>query len=410
MKNFLIIFVIAGLLMTGSVALAANPTSVGMALDGIADLIVTGQNAVIDTDGATLSGFVLESVGGHFMPGLPPTFDQSSPGLPLSGFAVSTNVKASSQFFSAALWPGGITGIINLGQLYATLPGNIGNDLEFNYTPQAGGTIDGNWYEGGAEPDPATIGLSGAVNDTVIRSGTGNLGMTVENTAAGGSADLDYSLGVSAGGTITPGTPSPTGAVLGPGATQGHTVTAATTNSTPLGPNNVTFTVTDPLATNDGANDDAILTVLGHSTGTFVSGGITKTIDFGNVLPGAPMILGFGINNAAGANFAGLNLVSVVETLDTENQFSTDLVPSAITNQAAGVDSFFDITFERSSFGSFSGTYLFAMSDVVGMSGSAAGATLTLDVEGNVVPEPSSIVLMVMGVAGLWVIRRRRAA
>ena len=247
----------------------------------------------------------------------------------------------------------------------------------------------------------ATIGLSEQLSDTVIIGGTGNLGMTVGNTAPGGSADLDYSVGVSAGGTITLGTPSPTGGVLAPGATQVHVVTALTTGATPIGPNAVTFTVTDLLATNDGENDDAILLVLDHSDGLFVGGNTTLELDFGNVLLGSSPSLGSGIHNKAGEFRAGLEL-DTIDELDPDGKFSTDASP--FFNLAAGSESFFDVFVDTSMPGSFIAQYSFGLSDFDGIHGSIAGQTLTLNVLANVViPEPSSLVLLVMGLACLCV-------
>ena len=118
-------------LITGT---SPSNATLGTPGNGIVDLVVAlDGTAVIDTDGTSISGFILGSLGGHFTPGLPITFNQNSPGLPLSGVSFSTEFESSAQFFNTSLFPGGITGTINLGQLYETEVPML-DDLGFTYT------------------------------------------------------------------------------------------------------------------------------------------------------------------------------------------------------------------------------------------------------------------------------------
>lgn len=143
----------------------------GMPNDGAADLIVDifSGNVKIDTDGTILTGFILISVGddgerlggdGHFIPSLPATMNQHDPGLPLSLFAFSTVDEASSQVFDLTLFPpfspdqrGHISGIINLGHLFASVPSNLNEDLEFTYTRVIPGIFTGTLI---TVPEPST--------------------------------------------------------------------------------------------------------------------------------------------------------------------------------------------------------------------------------------------------------------
>ena len=122
---------------------AANPTPEGTPADGTMDLIVQPDGtATLDTNGVAISGFVIESLGGNLQVITQGTFNQASPGIPFAGFTVNTDVKKSGQFFNTTLWPGGITGIINLGQLFATGDDALVSDLDIDYTLQEGGNPD----------------------------------------------------------------------------------------------------------------------------------------------------------------------------------------------------------------------------------------------------------------------------
>ena len=178
---------VAALLMIGSPAKAANPTPFGSPGDNVADLILSGTSAVLDTDGLVITGFVLKSLGNHFqplelfiddVPQFPPlTHNQNDPGLPSSRFLTATAGERSSLFFDSTDFPGrAISGVINLGQLYNTLPGGgefsaLSHDLDFVYNVSATpGIHDGNLISF-SHRNRSLIGLTAAVNDVVIRGG-----------------------------------------------------------------------------------------------------------------------------------------------------------------------------------------------------------------------------------------------
>ncbi len=254
----------------------------------------------------------------------------------------------------------------------------------------------------------ATIGLGIQLSDTVIVGGTGSLGLSVENTADLGDADLNYSVSVSPLAGVAFGAVNPAPAALGPNESAFHIVTAMTSGITPLGGNTVTFTVEDPAATNSPQTLDATLFVLDHSDGRFISNGSTTLeLDFGNVLLGSSSSLGYGIRNLAGEFRVGLDLDSISH-MDPDAKFSTDAVP--FSDLAAGAIRFFDVIVDTSMPGSFIAQYSFNLSDIDGLSGSIGGQTLTLNVLAKVVPEPSGLVLLVTGLASLWVGHRRRRA
>ena len=143
-------------------AFGGNPTLDGVPGDGVADLIVNvdNLNARIDTNGLPFSGFVLQSLGDHFNFPLPTTFDQDDPGLPSAAFVFSSADQASSQFYVPFFFPNGeITGVINLGQLYLTLPPNLNQDLDFTYTVNGvTGLFDGTLIT--VVPEPSTLTLA----------------------------------------------------------------------------------------------------------------------------------------------------------------------------------------------------------------------------------------------------------
>jgi len=97
---------------------------------------------------------------------------------------------------------------------------------------------------------------------------------------------------------------------------------------------------------------------------------------------------------------AGLDLNSVLVLSDSEGVFSTDASP--FTDLAPGpLSNRFDLFIDTSRLGKFSGTYQFNLSDEQDLSGWAGGQMLTLNVTADVVPEPSTLVLLVAAAVGL---------
>lgn len=113
------------------------------------------------------------------------------------------------------------------------------------------------------ESRSSAIALTGMSNVTIITGGTGNLGTTVSNSAASGSNNLNYILTAafqSGGGTL--GTVTPATDSLAPGVSDSCTLSATSTN---LGINTISFTASDPNASNSPQTTNATLTVLGHA-------------------------------------------------------------------------------------------------------------------------------------------------
>ncbi len=159
----------------------------------------------------------------------------------------------------------------------------------------SGNTLYGTTYEGGAYGDgtvfalniaPASIALSSGTSATIISGGTCTLGVTVSNSPGSGY-NLNYTLnaavlsGSATLGAITSGTGS-----LAPSASQSCTVPAT---STTLGVTTISFTGSDPNASNSPQTSTATLTVMDHSNASLspAAAQSTETINFGNVLRGA---------------------------------------------------------------------------------------------------------------------------
>jgi uncharacterized repeat protein (TIGR03803 family) len=283
-----------------------------------------------------------------------------------------------------------------------------------------GKTLYGTTLEGGANNDgtvfalniaPATIAMSGGTGATIITGGTAALGMTVSNSPSSGY-NLNYTLAaaVSSGsatlGAITSGTGS-----LAPSASQSCTVPAT---STTLGVTTISFTGSDPNASNSPQTTTATLTVLDHAAAAFAGGGTTLNLNFGTLQVGSgTQNLQFQIENLPGWYRAGLNLNSVTAISDPLGIFSTDAMSFAFDDLAPGTTSaLMDLFVSPSQLGQYSGQYQLNLSDEQDLSGWAGEQTLTLNVTADVVPEPSALSLLAAATLGLagcaW--RRRKVA
>ena len=160
---------------------------------------------------------------------------------------------------------------------HQTLKSPVWNDM--NNTPHETGYI--------IEYDPATIGLSNPVGDTIITGGSGTLGATVTNTAGDTAVDLHYTLSadvVFGAGNL--GTVSPGSGTLAPGFQHSNTVGASSTH---VGDNTIRFTATDDDAGNSPQTIDTTLAVLDHSHASLDSHSqqTYRMIDFGRLLRNA---------------------------------------------------------------------------------------------------------------------------
>jgi fibronectin-binding autotransporter adhesin len=113
------------------------------------------------------------------------------------------------------------------------------------------------------QPALANVSLGSIVNAVTISGGTTNVGLTVTNSAPLGNDNLNYTLtaainsGSATLGEITSGTGS-----LAPSASQSCPVSAT---STTVGVTTVSFTASDPYASNSPQTTTATMSVLGHS-------------------------------------------------------------------------------------------------------------------------------------------------
>jgi hypothetical protein len=158
----------------------------------------------------------------------------------------------------------------------------------------------------------------------------------------------------------------------------------------------------------DLSTEEGVLNVLGHSAAAFADDSHVLNLDFGDIQAGSGIhSLSYRIKNMLAEYRAGLHLDGVTEVSDSGGVFSTDPVLSQ--DLAPGdTSSFFDVFLDSSTPGQFSGQYLLALSDQKDLSGSGGAQILTLNVTGNVVPEPCTFLFVAVGTAGLLARRGRR--
>ena len=373
--------------------------------------VTNGNIFCVGIDGSGYQNLLTFTGAGGAYPGENPYGSLTLIGTTLYGMTCYGGGSGTGNVFSVGTNGSGYQNLLSFGGAY---PGACPN-----------GSLTAN--------SAATIGLAAAINATIISGGTAALCATVTNSAtsstlygmtqSGGSSNdgtmfsltvpganiLNYELsatvqsGIATLGAITSGTGS-----LAPSASQSSTVSATSTH---LGVNSIALTASDPNSSNLSQTTTATLTVLDHAAAAFAKGSTTLDLSFGTLHVGSgTQALQFQIENLPAAYRAGLDLDSVMVLSDPESVFSTDA--AAFTDLAQGtMSNLFDLFLNTSQVGEFSGQYQFNLSDEKDLSGHAGQQTLTLNVTAEVVPEPSTLVLLLtsaLGLAGFaW--RRRRA-
>jgi len=221
--------------------------------------------------------------------------------------------------------------------------------------------------------------------------------VTVATTAAadGNGVSITGGTGTLFNAASSTGTRSFGGTASGAGAKSGsRTLTTTGEGLAGEAPVNVTISYTG--------------SVLDHSNASFTSPANTDTIllDFGTVAQNSAQSLPFSIQNlVATAGFtAGLDLDSILEA-DPDNVFSSNVATFA--NLAAGSSNAYSVSLDTTNVGTFGGSYVLSLSDQ-DLPGATGGQTLTINVIGEVVPEPAGIGLIGAAAAAVMGPGRRR--
>ncbi len=254
------------------------------------------------------------------------------------------------------------------------------------------------------------MSVTNPVNGLAIVGGTATVGVTVNNTAGAGAANVNAVVTADPIGAVAVGPVAGGLAKPAPGA--GEAQTADATGLAP-GEQVVRFTATDATASNNPQTGDAVLTVLDHANASFgATDQNSLDLDVGTfVMFSGPHSAAFSIHNLfTTAGFtAGLDLDSIVPVSGDLGVLGTNLAP--FDNLSPGDHMDFLASIDTSAEGIFQAVYELNLSDQ-DLPGAVGGQTLMLTLTGQVlVPEPATTALLAIGGLVLVTarIRRRRA-
>ena len=347
--------------------------------------VVSGNNQAVIVGATAIAGLSLAN-GTAGQCGLA-SLDVNSLGVGVTGLTGGELIASgSSQPYAASL------NTLTLGTQTQTFSLNAGDDHTLPGAFAATNISTGVTLTVLGHASPA-LSVVGGKNQTVIVGAAASAGLSLANGLSGqqGLASLDVnSLGAGVTGLTGDG-------VVASGSSQAYT---AELNTGTTGPQSQTFVIT--------AGDDhtllgasapvsvsatAAYTVLDHSVGAFVAVGspTTLNLNFGTILQGSgSQSLQYQVQNLFAQYRAALDLDSVTVESNPQGVFSTNAAP--FSNLPSGsVSAPINISLNTSTTGTFTGQFLLNVSDEKDLIGHAGASVLTLNVEGSVSTNTTSV-------------------
>ena len=237
----------------------------------------------------------------------------------------------------------------------------------------SGSTLFGMTSQGGANNlgtifalniAPAIVALSSVSSATIITGGTATLGTTVSNSPSSGY-NLNYTLTAAIlSGSATLGAITSSTGSLAPSASQSCTVSAT---STTLGVTSISFTASDPNASDGPQTTTETLTVLGHAAPKLsVANGNNQTVIVGATGVTAGLSLSNGTLNQSGLASLDVNSLGTLVTGSTGGE----LVASGSTQP-------YTATFSTGTLGPQTQTFSMYVGDDHTLSGASAPANIS---------------------------------